>query len=169
MAFEKFGSNSGQRKVMVVVTDGVDDSLAGDRGVHSGKEASLNSSGAGELLNRAYDSDVTVYPIYLDTSGKSGIFDRFSGEYFPQKSNNRALAYQQLASLADETGGEIFGVSRDEDMLEAYRRVASGLHTLYSLAYSPDKPKHNGEFRKVTVKIRREGVAPKTRRGYYDK
>jgi VWFA-related protein len=92
-----------------------------------------------------------------------------TGEYFPQKSNNRALAYQRLASLADETGGEIFGVSRDEDLLEAYQRVASGLHTLYSLAYSPDKPKHNGEFRKVTVKIRREGAPPKTRRGYYDK
>ena len=169
MAFEKFGSNSDHRKVMVVVTDGVDDSLAGDRGVHSSKEASLNTGAAGELLNRAYDSDVTVYPIYLDTSGRGGIFDRFSGEYFHQKSNNRALAYEQLSSLADETGGEIFGVSREEDLLEAYQRVASSLHTLYSLAYSPDKLKHNGEFRKVNVKIRREGAAAKTRRGYYDR
>jgi VWFA-related protein len=112
---------------------------------------------------------VTVYPIYLDTSHKGGNFDRFFSGYFPQKSNDTALAYKQLESLADETGGEIFGVSREVDLLEAYQRVASSLHALYSLAYSPDKPKHNGEFRKVNVKIRREGVAAKTRRGYYDK
>src|SRR5262245_19326755 len=150
------------------VTDGVDDSLAGGRGVDSGEGASPNGA-AVELLGRAYDSDVTVYPIYLDTGRRGGSFDRFFSGYFPQKSNNRALAYERLASLADETGGEIFGVSREEDLLEAYQRVASSLHVLYSLAYSPDKLKHNGEFRKVSVKIGREGAAAKTRRGYYDK
>ena len=169
MAYEKIASNSDRRKVMVVMTDGVDDSLAGDRSVNSGNDAPQYSGGSDELLGRAYDADVTVYPIYLDTSGKGGSFDRFFSGYFPQKSNDRALAYKRLASLADETGGEIFGVSREEDLLEAYQRVASSIHTLYSLAYSPDKPKHNGEFRKVDVKIGREGVAVKTRRGYYDK
>src|SRR5262245_11157524 len=143
-------------------------SEAGGRGVDSGEGASPNGA-AVELLGRAYDSDVTVYPIYLDTGRRGGSFDRFFSGYFPQKSNNRALAYERLASLADETGGEIFGVSREEDLLEAYQRVASSLHVLYSLAYSPDKLKHNGEFRKVNVKIRREGAAAKTRRGYYDK
>ena len=125
-------------------------------GRYSGDDASPNG-GAGELLGRAYDSDVTVYPIYLDTSRKGGSFDRILSGYFPQKSNNRALAYERLTSLADETGGEIFGVSREEDLLEAYQRVASSLHHFSSLAYSPDKPKRNGEFRKVNVKIRREG------------
>jgi len=43
------------------------------------------------------------------------------------------------------------------------------LHTLYSLAYSPDKPKHNGEFRKIGVKLTREGAVAKTRKGYFDK
>jgi Ca-activated chloride channel family protein len=168
MAFEKIGSDSGHRKAMVVVTDGVDDSLAGGRGVDSGEDASPNVA-AGELLGRAYDSDVTVYTIYLGASRRGGSFDRFFSGYFPQKSNNRALAYERLESLADETGGEIFGVSHEEDLLEAYQRVASSLHVLYSLAYSPDKLKHDGEFRKVNVKIRREGAAAKTRRGYYDK
>jgi VWFA-related protein len=168
MAFEKIGSDSGHRKAMVVVTDGVDDSLAGGRDVDSGDDASPNGA-AGELLGRAYDSDVTVYPIYLDTSRRGGSFDRIFSGYFPQKSSNRALAYERLASLADETGGEIFGVSREEDLLEAYQRVASSLHVLYSLAYSPDKAKRNGEFRKVNVKIRREGAVAKTRRGYYDR
>src|SRR5262245_25939411 len=168
MAYEKIASNTDRRKVMVVLTDGVDDSLAGDRGVNSGHDASLYG-GAGELFRRAYDTDVAVYPIYLDTSRRGGSFDRFFSGYFPQKSNDRALAYKQLESLADETGGEIFGVGREEDLFEAYQRVASSLHALYSLAYSPDKPKHNGEFRKVSVKIRRDGVAAKTSRGYYDK
>ena len=168
MAFEKIGSDSGRRIAMVVVTDGVDDSLAGGRNVDSGDDASPNGA-AGELLGRAYDSDVTVYPIYLDTSRRGGSFDRIFSGYFPQKSSNRSLAYERLASLADETGGEIFGVSREEDLLEAHQRVASGLHTLYSLAYSPDSLKRSGAFRRINVKIRREGAAAKTRRGYYDK
>jgi len=54
-------------------------------------------------------------------------------------------------------------------LLEAYQREALSLHSLYSLAYSPDKPKHSGEFRKVEMKIRREGAVAKTRRGNYDK
>jgi Ca-activated chloride channel homolog len=168
MAFEKIGSDSGHRKAMVVVTDGVDDSLAGGRGVDSGDDVSPNGA-ADELLERAYESDVTVYPIYLGASRRGGSFDRVFSGYFPQKSNDRALAYERLASLADETGGEIFGVNREEDLLEAYQRVASSLHVLYSLAYSPDKLEHNGEFRKVNVKIKREAAASKTRRGYYDK
>jgi VWFA-related protein len=167
--FEKVGANRERRKAMVVVTDGVDDSLAGDRGVNSGNNASQNGDGVSELLRRAYDADVTIYPIYLDTSGKGGRFDRFLSGYFPQKSNDRALAYKQLTALADQTGGEIFAPSREEDLLDVYQRVASGLHTLYSLAYSPDKPKRNGEFRKIDVKVRREGVVAKTRRGYYEK
>jgi Ca-activated chloride channel family protein len=168
MAFEKIGSDSGHHKAMVVVTDGVDASLAGGRGVDSGEDASPNGA-AGEPLGRAYDSDVTVYPIYLGDGRRGGSFDRFLSVYFPQKSNNRAPAYERLASLADETGGEIFGVSREEDLLESYQRAASSLHVLCSLAYSPDELKHNGEFPKVNVKIRREGAAAKTRRGYYDK
>jgi len=75
----------------------------------------------------------------------------------------------RIGELAEQAGGEVFNAQREEDLEEAYRRVASELHTLYSLAYSPDKLKHNGEFRKISVKVNRAGAVAKTRRGYYDR
>ncbi len=84
-------------------------------------------------------------------------------------SDNRRIARKQLDSLAERTGGEVFSAQREEELDGAYSRVAARLHTLYSLAYSPDKLKHNGEFRKIDVKLNREGAVAKTRKGYYDK
>ena len=67
------------------------------------------------------------------------------------------------------TGGEVINAQSDEELSGAYARVATELHTLYSLAYSPDRLKHNGEFRRVSVRVGRDGVVARTRRGYYDK
>lgn len=63
----------------------------------------------------------------------------------------------------------MFSASRAEDLSDAYQQVAMELSQLYSLAYLPEQLKHNGEFRKITVRISREGAVARTRRGYYDK
>jgi VWFA-related protein len=71
--------------------------------------------------------------------------------------------------VADQTGGEVINAQAEENLAAAYARVAEELHTLYSLAYSPDKLKHDGSFRKISVSVSREGALAKTRKGYYDK
>ncbi|HKE05574.1 MAG TPA: VWA domain-containing protein, partial [Blastocatellia bacterium] len=150
------------RKAIVVLTDGEDESLIGD------KETTHTFD---DLLGRASEEDVTVYPIYFSGQNpydKIGLLFGGGGSLMGA-SDNRKIARKQLESLAEQTGGEVFSAQREEELEGAYKRVASELHTLYSLAYSPDKLKHNGEFRKVNVKIRREGAVAKTRRGYYDK
>lgn len=150
------------RKAIVVLTDGEDESLISD------KETTHTFD---ELLNRASEEDVTIYPIYFSSSQH---YDKIEllfggGGGLMSGGDNRKIARKQLDSLAEQTGGEVFSAQREEELESAYRRVASELHTLYSLAYSPDKPKHNGEFRKIGVKLNREGAVAKTRRGYYDK
>ena len=149
------------RKAVVVLTDGEDESLVGD------KETTHSFD---ELLDRASEEDVTIYPIYFSSQNhydKVGLI--FGGGGLMSGSENRRIARKQLDSLAEQTGGEVFSAQREEELDGAYKRVAGELHTLYSLAYSPDKPKHNGEFRKIGVKLNREGAVAKTRRGYYDK
>jgi VWFA-related protein len=74
-----------------------------------------------------------------------------------------------LQAVADQTGGEVVNAQTEGDLAGAYARVANELHTLYSLAYSPDKLKHDGLFRKISVKVTRDGALAKTRKGYYDK
>jgi Ca-activated chloride channel homolog len=150
------------RKAIVVLTDGEDESLIGE------KETAHTFD---DLLGRASEEDVTIYPIYFSGSQH---FDKIGllfggGGGLMSGSDNRKIARKQLDSLAEQTGGEVFSAQREEELEGAYKRVAGELHTLYSLAYSPDKPRHDGSFRKIGVKISRDGAVGKTRRGYYDK
>jgi VWFA-related protein len=161
-ALDDLDKISDARKAVVVLTDGEDESLIGD------KETKHTFD---ELLDRASEEDVTIYPIYFSAHNhydKIGLLFGGGGS-LTGASDNRRVARNQLDSLAEQTGGEVFNAQREEDLEGAYTRVAAELHTLYSLAYSPDSPKHNGEFRKVSVKLNRDGAVAKTRRGYYDK
>ncbi|MGH9939352.1 MAG: VWA domain-containing protein, partial [Blastocatellia bacterium] len=141
-ALDDLDKISDARKAIVVLTDGEDESLIGD------KETAHTFD---ELLERASERDVTIYPIYFSGQNhynKIGLLFGGGGGLMGGN-DNRKLARKQLDSLAEQTGGEVFSAQREEELEGAYKRVASELHTLYSLAYSPDKLKHNGEFRKI--------------------
>src|SRR5262249_52314309 len=138
-ALDDLDKISDARKAVVVLTDGEDESLIGD------KETAHSFD---DLLGRASEEDVTIYPIYF--SGQQP-YNRIAlvfggGGGLMGANDNRKIARKQLDSLAEQTGGEVFSAQREEELEGAYKRVASELHTLYSLAYSPDQLKHNGEF-----------------------
>ncbi|HMV51836.1 MAG TPA: VWA domain-containing protein, partial [Blastocatellia bacterium] len=124
-----------------------------------------------ELLGRASEEDVTIYPIYFSPQqhAMNTVGALFGNGSLLGGNDRGKQARKQLEQLAEQTGGEIFSAQREEDLESAYKLVANELHTLYSLAYSPDKPKHDGQFRKINIKLTREGSVAKTRRGYYDK
>lgn len=162
-ALDQLGQLAEARKAIVVLTDGEDESLISD------KETTHTFE---NLLGRASEEDVTIYPIYFSPNNqmnKLGIlFGGTGGSLLGGESKGRT-ARKQLEELAAQTGGEIFSAQREDDLQNAYKMVANELHTLYSLAYSPDKLKHDGQFRKIAVKLGRDGAVAKTRRGYFDK
>jgi len=161
-ALDQLDQLSEARKAIVVLTDGEDESLVSNRETTHTYDV---------LLDRASEEDVTIYPIYFSPSqnhyDKLGVLFGGGGSFLGESKSKTAR--KQLEQLADQTGGELFSAQREEDLESAYSRVASELHTLYSLAYSPDKPKHDGQFRRVSVKLTRDGAVAKTRKGYYDK
>ncbi len=148
------------RRVIVVLTDGVDNNL------QYGPDPTAPEFD--DLLARVSEAEVTIYPICFDTENKLDklgfLFSSSSGSL-----RRYAVARQQLDAVAEQTGGTMFTAARAEDLHDAYQRVAAELQQLYSVAYQPDRLKHNGEFRKVAVRIGHEGAVAKTRRGYYDK
>jgi VWFA-related protein len=162
-ALDQLGKLTEARKAIVVLTDGEDESLISDRETTHSYD---------DLLGRASEEDVTIYPIYFSPNGqhlnKLGILFGGSGGGLLGE-NKSKTARKQLEELAAQTGGEIFSAQREEELENAYKLVANELHTLYSLAYSPDKLKHDGQFRKITVKLTSNGAVAKTRRGYFDK
>ncbi|NOT59830.1 MAG: VWA domain-containing protein [Acidobacteria bacterium] len=164
-AFDDLGqlpmTEGGARKAIVVLTDGEDESL-------------MNSSPTAhtfdDLLQRASEDDVTVYPIYF----KSGQTMRslswaFGGNMNMGGASTASTARKQLEALAEQTGGEIINAQSEAALSEAYDKVARELHSLYSLAYAPDQIRHDGSFRKISVQVKRAGAKAKTRKGYFDK
>lgn len=159
-ALDHLDELSEARKAIVVLTDGEDESLVSNRETAHTYDM---------LRDRVSEEDVTIYPIYFSSSNHLGKVGILFGNGSLLGENKSKTARKQLEQLADQTGGEIFSAQREEELDSAYGRVASELHTLYSLAYSPDKLKHDGQFRRVNVKLIRDGAIAKTRRGYFDK
>jgi VWFA-related protein len=159
-ALDHLDQLSEARKAIVVLTDGEDESLVSNRETAHTYDM---------LRDRVSEEDVTIYPIYFSPSNQLNKVGILFGNGSLLGENKSKTARKQLEQLADQTGGEIFSAQREEELDSAYGRVASELHTLYSLAYSPDNLKHDGQFRRVNVKLIRDGAVAKTRRGYFDK
>lgn len=146
----------GTRKAVVVMTDGVDNSLD-----HPDDSDYTPRHGFDELLARVEEADATIYPIYFDTEYETIGRQGRSGH------DAYATARKQLEMLADQTGAALFKAERAEDLEGVYKQVAAELHSLYSIAYTPRTLRKDGQFRKIGVAINLPGARVRTRRGYF--
>lgn len=146
----------GQRNAVVVMTDGVDSSL--DRYNPAPTRVTFD-----QLARRLEESDVIVFPIYLDTEYEE-VFERGNAS-----SESYALARIQLERIAELTGGQIFQAERVNDLSGVYKKVAAAIRTVYSVGYYSTNPERDGAFRRVRVQVDRSDAAVRTRKGYYAK
>jgi len=143
-----------RRSAVVVMTDGVDNALPGVFG--EGSTTSFE-----DLLQIVQRSDTLVLPIYLDTENKH-----------EQQSLKEAyaLARQQLAMLADESGNDIYQAKKVKDLNGVYQQVIRDLSTVYSIGYRPENPVHGNSWRPVAVKlVGHPELAVRSKHGYYSK
>ena len=144
------------RKAIVVLTDGVDNSLD-----HPDDSEFNPRHSFAEILARVEEADATIYPIYLDTEYEIlGSRGRDGHEAY-------ATARSQLQALADQTGAVMFKAERAEDLEGVYQQVASELHSLYSLAYAPRLVRTDGKWRRIGIAVSLPGARVRTKRGYY--
>jgi len=154
-ALDRLDHAGNNRKALVVITDGVDNYLQNPRTWSTEHKFE-------DLLDRASEDDVTVYPIYLDTEAE--VAKHFGGDTRRQY----ATARSQILAVADQTGGTVVPAADDKQLEAAYKIVAAELHTLYSLAYTPSELKRDGKWRQIRVQINRPNVTVKARRGFTD-
>ncbi|HXF06336.1 MAG TPA: VWA domain-containing protein [Blastocatellia bacterium] len=145
---------SSRRRAIVVMTDGVDNSIGQPEWYPSRYTFE-------ELLRRVEESDVIIYPIYLDTEEEMVHRKR------RESPRSYAIARGQLAQLAEHTGGTLYRAATVHDLAGIYERVASELRTIYSLAYSPATAARDGRWHALRVEVRRPNAKIKSRRGYY--
>lgn len=154
------------RKAIVVLTDGVDESL-----LDSDSEQSDHSFE--ELLARVSEEDATIYPIYLNRQEAeltSELKDPSTTERRRERIERRLkpnlMAHRQIEQLAEESAGSVFVVAGENELDGIYQRVAAELRLIYSLAYASTNTSHDGKFRKINVAVKQEGAVVRTRRGY---
>ena len=144
------------RKAIVVLTDGVDNSLD-----HPDDAEFDPRHGFDDLLARTVEADATIYPVYLDTEYETiGARGRDGHAAY-------VTARRQLQALAEQTGALMFKAEQAEDLEGVYQQVAAELHSLYSMAYAPKFVGEDGKWRKITVAVDLAGARVRTKRGYF--
>jgi Ca-activated chloride channel family protein len=146
------------RKAVVVLTDGVDNSLD-----HPNNSEYDPKHDFDELMARIEEADATIYPIFLDTEYET-VSRRGQSDHAAY-----VTARKQLETVAEQTGAVLFKADRAEDLEGVYKQVAAELHSLYSMAYTPKSMSRDGQWRKISVRVNRDGAVARTKRGYFAK
>lgn len=134
-----------------------------------------------EAAENLTDAQIAVYPIdarglvnYSVFSAASTGRDQFGrtlsrpGRMQQTMSNEAAdlqNAHGAMQDLAERTGGKAYYNRNDLDA--AIRKSIDDGSTYYTLGYYPENKDWNGKFRKIHIKVVREGVKLRHRLGYY--
>jgi Ca-activated chloride channel homolog len=140
------------RRVVLVFTDGADNP----------GNFKLNNLSVMDVMRRAQEENVMVYAVGLagsDPSFGAGI-GRGTGGF------GRSMSGPDpgLPSIAEETGGGYFELTRAEDLAASFARVADELHRQYALGFEP--PKLDGRTHKLQVKVTKPGMKVRARKEY---
>lgn len=152
---QMFKQVEGQRNAVVILSDGVDNSISVTYPMPS--RVTFD-----QILRKVQEMGVLVFPIYLDTEA-----DNVS--QMIEEPGSYVVARKQLGALAESSGGVYFKADRPDNLEGVYEKVAADLRTLYSISYYPTNANRDGTWRKLKVKVDRADVAVRTRRGYYAK
>jgi VWFA-related protein len=171
------------RKNLVWISEGFPITIDPDLTLSS---ASLNATRnyAPEIADaseRLTDAQIAIYPVDARGLVSSSLFsasstgrDKFGrslarpgrmGQAISAESAALQNAHGTMEELAERTGGKAFYNRNDLD--GAIRRSIDDGSTYYTLAYYPENKDWNGKFRKIHVKVVRDGVKLRYRLGYY--
>jgi len=134
-----------------------------------------------ETAESLTDAQIAVYPVDARGLVTYSVFDASNSgrdkfgrsmgrpgrmqQEISRQSAELASAHGTMNELADRTGGKAFYNRNDLDV--AIRKSIDDGSTYYTLAYYPENKNWNGKFRKIHVKVDRQGVKVRHRLGYY--
>jgi Ca-activated chloride channel family protein len=128
------------RKAILIISDG-------------GDNASRYSTR--ELKKLVREADIQIYSI--------GIIDPIAGRArSPEELDGPAL----LDDIAEQSGGRLFEVGDTNDLPDIASKISMSLRTQYVLGYTPAKPKTDGKYHRIQVKVIRPKGLPSLRASY---
>jgi VWFA-related protein len=117
-----------------------------------------NNNSLGDVMKRAIEENVMVYAIGLfgdNPFGPRGRSRSFGGGDQPDKG---------LQTIADQTGGGYFELTRTADLASTFKRVAEELHRQYVLGFTPQAL--DGKTHKLEVRVKDAAMKVRARRSY---
>jgi len=153
-AWDAFGDEGEERRVILVLSDGKDSGPIGFR-QHFVSQA--------EIIDRARDDDVMVYAIGMRSRGTRPIRTGI-GPGGLQAMLTADLPDPGLARVAQETGGGYAEIRFGQDLGAAFARVADELHGQYLIGFAP--PERDGKRHDIEVRVTQRGLTPRARKSY---
>jgi VWFA-related protein len=147
------------RRVVLAFSDGVDEPLD-----FSGHPKSMK-----EEMKRAEDNDIMIYAVGMEGLApmQQRVMPGFGGRgMMPQRRNDSVLQKpdEDMAKIADATGGGYFELTSPGDLLGKFDRVVDELHHQYALGFVPQKL--DGKLHDLTVKVNKPGYGVRARKRY---
>jgi VWFA-related protein len=138
-AAEKLRTEVG-RKVLVLITDGV------DQGSRLTREQAIEASQKADAVVYSIDYyDPRAYGRFLGGSGGEG----------------------HLRKMADETGGHMFKVDRRNTLAEIFRQIQEEMRSQYAIGYTPANERKDGAYRRLEIRAGSKDLKVQARKGYY--
>jgi len=142
-ANEKLKTEVG-RKVLVVITDGVDE----------GSRLSIN-----QAVEAAQKADAVIYSIdYSDPRAYGGYGMIMLGGGGGEGA---------LHKLSDDTGGHVYKVDRKHSLDEIFKELQEEMRSQYAIGYTPTNDVKDGSYRKLDIKTSNKDYKVQARKGYY--
>ncbi len=159
VTFDDLLADESGKRAVLLLTDGVD----------QGSMVSFE-----EAFDLAVRSEALVYVASkLDEYRANAIAGRHlfrsRGQLVPEALKDGYIVKMkgQLERIAQLTGGVVLEAQAFSSLTEVFRTVADELKNQYYLSYVPTNKARDGNWRKVTVRVRRPGVVARTRPGYF--
>jgi VWFA-related protein len=145
------GPNSDVRRVLVVISDGDDNSSNRSRG---------------ESVEMSQRAGVIIYSIststdWVTTEDEKDPAKRISRKYEKNEGD------KVLEQLAGETGGRAFFPYQVDDLGQSFLDIGDELRHQYALAYSPAGRSPDGKYHTIRIQTDRKDVVVRARKGYY--
>jgi VWFA-related protein len=126
------------RKVIVVITDGVD------------QGSKLTRTQAIEAAQKA---DAVIYSIDYEDPRYHGMFGP-SGD-------------PDLKRMSDETGGHVYHVDRKNTLDHVFKELQDEMRSQYLIGYSSTNETKNGGYRRLEIRTSNKDLRVQARKGYY--
>jgi VWFA-related protein len=116
------------------------------------------------LTEDANRGNITFYSIDARNSLEATAGPEKSAAGRGRDTTNAASRQDSLRFIADNTDGLVVGTGANTDAHIA--RIVDDVSSYYLMAYSSSNTRLDGRFRAITVRVKRDGVKVRARRGY---